>query len=256
MSRIILVCLCASFSFALTADALAQVGGDQRQEFVRSTSKKTQKGARVISETVGQQTRYRFENAPRSEQTNTNQNQNQSQNQNGFATPNNGPEARVAFRQAANQAPSLNPNNFNNFNNNLNPCCRVAQCNCNVGAPPNQLQFPGFGQGSGTAQNFSAGFQSAPFQPNSQALAFGQNQSGFGQAQTGFGFQPNIGVPQFNQTGGSWWTPFLTGSGYYPPLLNFRNLPQGSYLGQGLIGQPTAYVDGQPFRNLLRYISP
>jgi len=27
-------------------------------------------------------------------------------------------------------------------------------------------------------------------------------------------------------------------------------------LGQGLIGQPTAYVDGQPLRNLLRYVAP
>ncbi len=42
----------------------------------------------------------------------------------------------------------------------------------------------------------------------------------------------------------------------YQPLLRFQNLPPGSYLGQGMIGQPTAYVDGQPFRNLLRYIFP
>ncbi len=71
----------------------------------------------------------------------------------------------------------------------------------------------------------------------------------------GYAFQPNIGVPQL---GGSnrWWSSFLTGSGQYTPLLQFRNMPPGSYLGQGLIGQPTAYVDGQPLRNLLRYIAP
>jgi len=48
----------------------------------------------------------------------------------------------------------------------------------------------------------------------------------------------------------------FSGSGQYTPLFQFRNMPPGSYLGQGLIGQPTAYVDGQPVRNLLRYIAP
>ncbi len=42
----------------------------------------------------------------------------------------------------------------------------------------------------------------------------------------------------------------------YVPLLKLQNMPAGTYLGQGIIGQPTAYVDGQPVRNLLRYISP
>lgn len=42
----------------------------------------------------------------------------------------------------------------------------------------------------------------------------------------------------------------------YQPLLRFQNLPPGTYMGQGMIGQPTAYVDGQPIRNLLRYIFP
>lgn len=40
------------------------------------------------------------------------------------------------------------------------------------------------------------------------------------------------------------------------PLVRFQNMPPGSYLGQGLVGQPKAYVDGQPVRNLLRYIFP
>ncbi len=35
-----------------------------------------------------------------------------------------------------------------------------------------------------------------------------------------------------------------------------QNYPPGTYLGQGIIGQPTAYVDGQPVRNLMRYIFP
>ena len=54
----------------------------------------------------------------------------------------------------------------------------------------------------------------------------------------------------------NWWTPFFTGSGTYTPLLFRRNMPPGTYLGQGIIGQPTAYVDGQPIRNLLRYVFP
>lgn len=51
------------------------------------------------------------------------------------------------------------------------------------------------------------------------------------------------------------WNPFVTGSGTYAPLIR-QNMPVGSYLGQGLVGQPTAYVDGQPVRNLMRYVFP
>lgn len=74
---------------------------------------------------------------------------------------------------------------------------------------------------------------------------------------TGYQFQPNIGTPQLNRTN----APFgslLAGSGRtaYTPLIQFRNMPPGTYLGQGVIGQPTAYVDGQPIRNLIRYVSP
>lgn len=40
----------------------------------------------------------------------------------------------------------------------------------------------------------------------------------------------------------------------YTPLVQLQNLPAGTYLGQGIIGSPKAYVDGQPVRNLLRYL--
>ena len=40
------------------------------------------------------------------------------------------------------------------------------------------------------------------------------------------------------------------------PLLRLRPMPAGAYLGQGIIGQPTAYVHGEPLRNMLRYIMP
>ena len=66
-----------------------------------------------------------------------------------------------------------------------------------------------------------------------------------------------LGIPQFNSsTRPGWWSPFITGSGSYPSLFKLQNLPPGTYLGQGIIGQPTAYVDGQPVRNLFRYIFP
>jgi hypothetical protein len=48
--------------------------------------------------------------------------------------------------------------------------------------------------------------------------------------------------------------PYLTGN--FQPIVATQNMPPGTYLGRGLIGQPTAYVDGQPVRNLFRYIFP
>jgi hypothetical protein len=41
----------------------------------------------------------------------------------------------------------------------------------------------------------------------------------------------------------------------YSPILALRNLPPGTYVGQGILGQPKAYVDGEPIRNFLRYFS-
>ena len=72
-------------------------------------------------------------------------------------------------------------------------------------------------------------------------------------------FQSGLGVPQLRSTGafgsGSWFSNGLFGTGAYTPLLPLVNA-QGARLGQGIIGQPTAYMDGQPLRNLLRYLSP
>ncbi len=52
-------------------------------------------------------------------------------------------------------------------------------------------------------------------------------------------------------------SPFQTSNRVqYAPLISLRNLPPGTYVGQGIIGQPKAYVDGEPVRNLLRYIFP
>ena len=88
----------------------------------------------------------------------------------------------------------------------------------------------------------------------------GQNGANYQvQPQAGFQFQPGLGAPQFNSTGalgnGNWFSNAVTGTGAYTPLLPIVSA-QGARLGQGIIGQPTAYIDGQPIRNLLRYIFP
>ena len=83
-----------------------------------------------------------------------------------------------------------------------------------------------------------------------------QPQGGVGFNQPNFQLPQGVGTPQFGAQGARWWTPFVSGSGAYSPLLKLQNMPVGTYLGQGVIGQPTAYVDGQPVRNLLRYVSP
>lgn len=79
------------------------------------------------------------------------------------------------------------------------------------------------------------------------------------QPQGGYQFQSGLGVPQFQSTGtagrGGWFSNGLFGTGAYTPLLPLVSA-QGARLGQGIIGQPTAYMDGQPLRNLLRYLSP
>ncbi len=66
----------------------------------------------------------------------------------------------------------------------------------------------------------------------------------FGRATTLFSPGPLVG------------SDFSTGSGQavVQPVLPIQNLPPGTYVGRGLLGQPTAYVDGQPMRNLLRFL--
>lgn len=243
--------LTAAFIVTLSASELfaQNRGNDNRQEYVRSSSP-TKNGGRVISESVGGRRMVRIARAPETvESTNaaetgsTNErgidrNISESSGRSKYSYPDRSDAQQVtAFRQAANQPPQLRfpPNNQFPTQN------RMAQCNCNgIPVPPQQLQY--------NPQNYSAGFQGQAGFPPPQGFGNPPN--------VAYPIQPGIGVPQFNQTGGNWWSPFISGSGYYTPLLNFRNMPQGTYLGQGIIGQPTAYVDGQPFRNLLRYVSP
>jgi len=80
--------------------------------------------------------------------------------------------------------------------------------------------------------------------------------TGLGSTQPG-AFQQVASQPQLAfQNNGSWWDPIATGSGVYRPIIRLSNVKPGTYLGQGIVGQPTAYVDGQPIRNLMRYIFP
>jgi hypothetical protein len=50
-------------------------------------------------------------------------------------------------------------------------------------------------------------------------------------------------------------TVYVYGNAGYVPLANFGQEPNAQ-LGRGMWGQPTAYVDGQKFKNFFRYISP
>jgi hypothetical protein len=62
-------------------------------------------------------------------------------------------------------------------------------------------------------------------------------------------YNPNLG---FDTTAPG---VFNSGRVNYTPLFALRNLPPGTYIGQGLLGQPKAYIDGEPIRNLLRYMT-
>jgi len=129
----------------------------------------------------------------------------------------------AGFQGAAFQAPSINPS---------------AGAGLGLGLPQQQCCQPQAGFGT---NNFQQGFQGTGFQ-------------GVGLQQ---GFQTGgFGVPQFGAQGARWWTPFVRGTGAYTPLLDLTPNNAGTYLGQGILGQPTAYVNGQLVRNLLRYLAP
>ena len=125
----------------------------------------------------------------------------------------------------------------------LSPQYRTAQANCNCG--PTNLGAP--------PANFAPSLDIQV--PGQTGVATGQDSVIYG----GNTLQLPPVTNQPNQVGSSfsrWWNPIWTGSGAYQPVIPFRNMSPGTYLGQGIVGQPTAYVDGQPIRNLLRYIFP
>jgi len=51
-------------------------------------------------------------------------------------------------------------------------------------------------------------------------------------------------------------TPYIPNNAGYRPLFTLGQDTYNAQLGRGIVGQPTAYVPGQPMRNFLRYLSP
>lgn len=135
-------------------------------------------------------------------------------------------------------------------------------CNCN--------QVPVNGLGLTAAPNFNGAqnrqvLPTATFQNNGALVGQGvqpvlsqppqiqyqipdQTQGGVPQ----YGAQ--IGVPQFGNTNPNPWVAGTPGA--YQPLVRVFNMPQGTFLGQGIVGQPEAYVNGQPIANFFRYLLP
>ena len=66
-------------------------------------------------------------------------------------------------------------------------------------------------------------------------------------ASTPFAYAPPAAMPPA--------TVYAPSNGGFVPVVGFGQATNAQ-LGRGLYGQPTAYVDGQPFRNFLRYIFP
>ena len=116
-----------------------------------------------------------------------------------------------------------------------------SNCNCNTPQTPvsNRVIVP-------TSQFQPAAAQNLTIQDpitNGVAMSSGSNTT--------------VTMPQSSTIyNGSRRNPVISGSGVYQPMVRLANVPPGSYLGQGIIGQPTAYVDGQPIRNLIRYVFP
>ena len=147
------------------------------------------------------------------------------------------------------QVPTLGITTDRPVNQNLQrtSVARVAQ-NCQCPAPVTNLNVAGFALPAN--QNVASQAPSLTIEDpeNAQAGSFGSRADAF-QLQT-----PGIGITQFDNPNRSFGNP--TNFGAYQPLLRLVNMKPGTYLGQGIVGQPKAYVDGQPIRNLFRYLLP
>jgi len=106
--------------------------------------------------------------------------------------------------------------------NSNNSVLRTAQ-NCDCG-PTGGFQVP-----AGTVPNFQSVQVAPQAAPQGPLFVPGTNLSG----------QP-IAPPTYR----------------FQPVIRSQNLPPGTYLGKGIVGQPTAYVPNQPVRNVLRYVFP
>ena len=160
--------------------------------------------------------------------------------------------ARADFSSVAANSTSVAKQATSNSNTVAKPqCCCVPQ-NCCVAAPARAPVTPAPVFRPQTVPQ--AANQVPTLGPNVASGFLAQPGANFQvQPQAGFQFQPGLGVPQFSSTGAT--GGGLFGTSAYTPLLPIVSA-QGARLGQGIIGQPTAYIDNQPVRNFLRYIFP
>ena len=90
----------------------------------------------------------------------------------------------------------------------------------------------------------------------SQPIADGCCQPCECQPLTSVGFAPTttIGYQQYPTTAA--YPIAQSGYSYRPVNTALPTQANGTYVGRGLIGQPKAYVDGQPLRNFFRFLTP
>ena len=182
------------------------------------------------------------------------------------------PNTRVGFGgqgPVARTAGLPNSSNVNNVNQQINTSRVQYQNNCCV---PAACCAPAIQSGLGLrpAPNLAAQNFNVVRNPN-PLPQIGGTQAGFGGGAGFGGVQPtlsqapqvglqngvgNFGAGQFNAGSGSLFGNSGRTGSVYQPLFPLLRMPQGSYLGQGLIGQPEAYVNNQPLRNFFRYLLP
>lgn len=127
-------------------------------------------------------------------------------------------------------------------NNSFKPPVATAPANCQC--QPNGL--------ASTLPPYTTGVPTIPFAP--PAPLPGTVPTSYTTSATGSAATAPGAVAPAGATPTTAYYPYLTGN--FQPVVATQNMPPGTYLGRGLIGQPTAYVDGQPVRNLFRYIFP
>ena len=127
-------------------------------------------------------------------------------------------------------------------NNSFKPPVATAPANCQC--QPNGM--------ASTLPPYTTGVPTIPFAP--PAPLPGTVPTSYTTSATGSAATAPGAVAPAGATPTTAYYPYLTGN--FQPVVATQNMPPGTYLGRGLIGQPTAYVDGQPVRNLFRYIFP
>ncbi|HAN96489.1 MAG TPA: hypothetical protein DCQ98_03200 [Planctomycetaceae bacterium] len=122
---------------------------------------------------------------------------------------------------------------------------------------------PALGVVSTVPQNWQTTYGSNPYvgqpvrtAPNSGVIPVGYQTVGYPQtlgncATPPASISPSLGYGPYGAV-----SQTVPVNGNYKPLLPLQGLPAGTYVSQGLIGQPKAFVNGQPVRNFFRYVLP